>query len=56
MDSKGKYTGDNQPPETAKDLKEQTVNDKEVKKGYNERNPVQPQGAFEPDSKTDKEA
>jgi hypothetical protein len=36
--------------ETIKDLKKQTVKKTEVKKGYNEHNPVQPQGAFKPDS------
>ncbi len=25
-------------------------NDKEVKRGYNEKNPTQPQGAFKPDA------
>jgi hypothetical protein len=36
------------------DLKKQTTSDKEVKKGYNEKNPVQPQGAFKPDSSSRK--
>lgn len=39
-------------PETIKDLKKQTLKKDEVKKGYNEKNPVQPQGAFKPDSLT----
>ncbi len=38
--------------ETIKDLKKQTLKKDEVKKGYNEKNPVQPQGAFKPDSLT----
>lgn len=41
--------------EEVKDLKKQTVDTKEVKKGYNEQNPVQPQGSFKPDSKDSKE-
>lgn len=36
--------------ETIKDLKKQTIRKDEVKKGYNEQNPVQPQGAFKPDA------
>ena len=39
-------------PETTKDLKNQAVDKKEVKKGYNEKNPVQPEGSFKPDSTT----
>ena len=40
------------PPaqEKPEDLKKETVNDDSVKKGYNEKNPTQPQGAFKPDS------
>ncbi len=37
--------------EEVKDLKNQTVDNTEVKKGYNEKNEVQPEGSFEPDSK-----
>ena len=40
--------------EEKSDLKKQTTSDKEVKKGYNEKNPVQPQGAFKPDSSSKK--
>jgi hypothetical protein len=36
--------------ETVKELKEQAVDPEEVKKGYNERNPAQPHGAFPPDT------
>jgi len=36
--------------ETKSDLKKQTVKNDEVKKGYNEKNPAQPQGAFKPDN------
>ena len=38
--------------ETVKDLKKQVDKKDEVKKGYNEKNPAQPQGAFKPDSLT----
>ncbi len=41
----------NKNTEQVKDLKKQTVETAEVKKGYNETNPVQPQGSFKPDSK-----
>ncbi|WP_255155318.1 hypothetical protein [Ferruginibacter sp. HRS2-29] len=33
-----------------KDLTRKPAQDKEVKKGYNEKNPGQPQGAFKPDN------
>ena len=33
------------------DLKKQTTEKNPVHKGYNEKNPTQPQGAFKPDSK-----
>lgn len=33
------------------DLKKQSNDPEEVKKGYNEKNPVQEEGAFKPDSK-----
>ena len=36
--------------ENPSDLKKETVVDKAVKKGYNEKNPSQPQGAFKPDN------
>ncbi|MEP6712873.1 MAG: hypothetical protein ABJA37_10675 [Ferruginibacter sp.] len=42
----------NTAPETIKELRKQVDKKKEVKKGYNEHNPVQPQGAFKPDSLT----
>ncbi|MEO6490876.1 MAG: hypothetical protein ABIO04_13115 [Ferruginibacter sp.] len=35
--------------ESVEDLKKQTVSDDDVKKGYNEKNPTQAQGAFKPD-------
>lgn len=38
------------PGETISDLKNATQKDEAVKKGYNEKNPTQPQGAFKPDS------
>lgn len=40
--------------ENISDLKKQTTSNEEVKKGYNEKNPVQPQGAFKPDSSSNK--
>jgi hypothetical protein len=40
--------------ETLTDLKKQTTANNAVKKGYNEKNPVQPQGAFKPDNATKK--
>ncbi len=45
-----------QPPTTEKieDLKKQTVSNEPVHKGYNEKNPTQPQGAFKPDSDKEK--
>ena len=36
--------------EKPEDMKKETVKDNSVKKGYNEQNPTQPQGAFKPDS------
>ncbi len=42
-----------EPKETKEELAEQTENG-ELKKGYNEQNPVQEGGAFEPDSKDDR--
>ena len=52
--NKDEKISEEKPPETKSDLKQQTVNEKKVKKGYNEQNPVQSHGAFEPDSKTTK--
>ncbi len=40
--------------ETTADLKKEAVKDDPVHKGYNEKNPVQPEGAFKPDSKSSK--
>ncbi|MEO7443883.1 MAG: hypothetical protein ABIT96_03065 [Ferruginibacter sp.] len=37
-------------PENVHDLKKQTTDTEEVKKGYNEKNPAQEEGAFTPDS------
>jgi hypothetical protein len=39
---------------SVQELKAETVNDKSVKKGYNEKNPTQPQGAFKPDNSSKK--
>ena len=41
--------------EEVKDLENQTVDSNEVKKGYNEKNEIQPEGSFKPDSKDAKE-
>lgn len=40
--------------ETTVDLKKEPTKKDPLHKGYNEINPVQPQGAFTPDSKTGK--
>ena len=40
--------------ETVNDLKKQTTSNDTVKKGYNEKNPGQPQGAFKPDNASKK--
>ena len=37
--------------ETVESLKKETVSKEPVQKGYNEKNPAQPQGAFPADSK-----
>ena len=37
--------------ETPADLKKESTSADAVKKGYNEKNPTQPQGAFKPDGK-----
>ena len=42
---------DKNSKEKISDLKKQAVKTDEVKKGYNEKNPTQPEGAFKPDSK-----
>jgi hypothetical protein len=41
--------------ESAADLKTETTKKDPVHKGYNEKNPAQPQGAFTPDSKPGKQ-
>ena len=45
IDAKEKKVGEKIP-----DLKKETVAKEPVHKGYNEKNPTQPQGAFKPDS------
>lgn len=50
-DKKISTAADKQSKETASDLKKETVKKDGVKKGYNEKNPTQPQGAFPADSK-----
>jgi len=42
--------------ETSSDLKKESSSTNAVKKGYNEKNPSQPQGAFKPDSKKDEQS
>ena len=44
----------NTDTDTKQDLKKQAQEDEGLKKGYNEKNPEQPQGAFKPDAATDK--
>ena len=43
---------DKSSKEKTADLKKQTVKENPVQKGYNEKNPAQPQGAFKPDNKS----
>ena len=45
-----KETSDKNSIEKVADLKKQTIAIEPVQKGYNEKNPTQPQGAFKPDS------
>ena len=40
---------------TVVEIKNETVDPDAAKKGYNEKNPIQPQGAFTPDSLEDDE-
>lgn len=47
-------TSETTPGETINDLKNATQKNDAVKKGYNEKNPTQPQGAFKPDSSSKK--
>jgi hypothetical protein len=49
-----KNTRDTGKTESIADLKKQTTSNNEVKKGYNEKNPVQPHGAFKPDNASKK--
>lgn len=37
--------------EKVEDLKKETTKEDPLHKGYNEKNPTQPQGAFKPDNK-----
>jgi hypothetical protein len=48
---KTKAPADKHSKETISELKESTVKKDGVKKGYNEKNPIQPQGAFPAGSK-----
>jgi hypothetical protein len=38
------------PNQTTAELKKEAIKKDAVKKGYNEKNPTQPEGAFKPDS------
>ncbi|MEJ7625316.1 MAG: hypothetical protein WKF35_00515 [Ferruginibacter sp.] len=40
--------------ENVRDLKKESTDDQATHKGYNEKNPAQPQGSFTPDSKPGK--
>ncbi len=42
---------DNNKTEKIVDLKKATTDKDPIHKGYNEKNPTQPEGAFKPDSK-----
>ena len=50
MKNKNKLKSKDAGIENISDLKKQTTANDGVKKGYNEKNPTQPQGAFKPDS------
>ncbi len=50
MKEKSTPNPDKNSKEKITDLKKQTTTDDSVKKGYNEKNPTQSQGAFKPDS------
>jgi hypothetical protein len=54
MTQKNKPGNKSTKTESTADLKNQTTSDKSVKKGYNEKNPTQPQGAFKPDNSSKK--
>ena len=46
-----KETSDKNSVEKVADLKKEAASKDPVQKGYNEKNPAQPEGAFKPDSK-----
>ena len=46
-----KVISDKNSVEKVTDLKKETTAKDPVHKGYNEKNPTQPEGAFKPDSK-----
>ena len=46
-----KEISDKNSVEKIVDLKKETIAKEPVHKGYNEKNPTQPEGAFKPDSK-----
>lgn len=46
-----KELSDKNSIEKVADLKSETIKNNPVHKGYNEKNPTQPEGAFKPDSK-----
>ncbi len=45
-----KETSDKNSVEKVSDLRKETTANEPVQKGYNEKNPTQPQGAFKADS------
>jgi len=51
MEKDNSKLSDKTKEETPADLKKQANEKDGVKKGYNEKNPAQPQGAFKPDGK-----
>lgn len=52
MTTTKEHKGEVTPKETSEELSEQAEQG-DLKKGYNEQNPVQEGGAFEPDTKDD---
>ncbi len=46
-----KKIADKNSIEKVEDLKKESTKNDAVQKGYNEKNPTQPEGAFKPDSK-----
>ncbi len=51
MEKNNKFIPAKKEKESPEDLKKEAANPEALKKGYNEKNPAQPDGAFPPDSK-----